>query len=342
MLERCGILSGARSEPAGSRHALWIYFIVAGSLMLRVSVLDFQSGDYNAFLSRWYDYFVEHGRWASFKDDFSNYPPLYLYLLSLSTLAPLPKICAIKLISILSDYIAAAFIFKIVRYRFPNGPCPWVATALMLFLPTVWLNSGLWGQCDAMFTSGLLGTFFYLLIKRPAPAMVAFGLACSLKPQAIFFVPFLIGLYFNKQLSWKSLCIPPLVYTLCGVPAMIAGRPIWKVLLHWALQKNGNRPFLTMGATNSYQWISNNYYEFLELSGVVLAAVAAAFLVLSMQERVRPWARGVWHLRPALLSGPGSPLFSPWHARAVFLRSRSVFVDLCLLRCARLDGSSAR
>ena len=45
----------------------------------------------------------------------SSYPPLYLYLLSVSTLLPLPKLYAIKLWSILSDYVAAWFVWRLAR-----------------------------------------------------------------------------------------------------------------------------------------------------------------------------------------------------------------------------------
>ena len=99
-----------RGLPA-SRRFLWIYVGIAGSLLLRASVLDFESGDYKAFLSNWYDYFVQHGRWTALKDNFTGYPLLYLELLSLSTLLPLPKLYAIKLLSILCDYIGAWFAF---------------------------------------------------------------------------------------------------------------------------------------------------------------------------------------------------------------------------------------
>src|SRR5213592_4968460 len=97
--------AAATSEPqTGERDSfLWFYVTIAGSLLLRVSVLDFESGDYRLFLGKWYDFFVEHGRWrglGEITEAFSSYPSLYLYLVSLSTLLPLPKLYAIKLISI--------------------------------------------------------------------------------------------------------------------------------------------------------------------------------------------------------------------------------------------------
>ncbi len=284
--EACAITESGGDRRDARLSFLWIYVGIVGSLLLRLSVLDYESGDYKAFLSRWYDYFVEHGRLTAFKDDFTRYPLLYLYVVSLSTLLPLPKLYAIKLFSILADYVAAWFIFKIVRHQFPQGPLPWVAALVMLLLPTVWFNSAVWGQCDAMFTAGLLAALYYVIVKKPLAAMVAFGLACALKPQAIYFVPFLAGWFFRERMPWKYVAVPPLVYALCGVPAIIGGKPVWDVLSRWTQHRNAPQlRELSLGATNWYQWVSNSYYEIFLLPGIVLAIVAAVFLILAMQEK---------------------------------------------------------
>jgi Gpi18-like mannosyltransferase len=119
----------------------WFNLALVTSLLVRVSLLGFESADYIFFWSNWYDYSVQHGRWAALKDDFSNYPPLYLYLLSLSTLLPLPKLHAVKAVPIAFDYLAAWFVFRLVRVKHLTGPSPLYAAAGVLFLPTVVLNS---------------------------------------------------------------------------------------------------------------------------------------------------------------------------------------------------------
>jgi Gpi18-like mannosyltransferase len=299
-----------------SRGFLWIYAGLTGSLLLRLSVLDFESGDYRLFLSRWYDHFVEYGRWNALSQDFSSYPPLYLYLLSLSTLLPLPKLYAIKLISILADYVAAWFVFRLVRCRYPTGPLPWAAALSMLFLPTVWFNSAVWGQCDVMVTSMLLATVYYLIVARPLAGTVAYGVACALKPQAIFLAPFLAGWFFRERMSWKWVLVPPLIYTVCGLLAMLAGRPVIEVLFHWGRQSN--LPLLTLGATNWYQWISNEHYGVFYPAGIVLALVATAFLALAMQEGTIT-DRTEWYVTTALLSVLTVPYLLPgMHERYFF------------------------
>jgi Gpi18-like mannosyltransferase len=267
---------------------LWVYVAIVGSLLLRGSVLDFESNDYETFLSRWYDHFIEHGRLAGLKDDFSRYPLLYLYIVSLSTLLPIPKLYAIKLFSIVCDYVAAFYTFKIVRLKYPLGPLPYMAALGLLFLPTVWFNSAVWGQCDVMFAACLLATLLYLIVQRPLAAMVAFGIACALKPQAIFFVPLLAGWSLRYRIWIKYLAVPPLVYAVCGLPAMLAGKPVWEVIFRWAQHKNapGGMKQLTWGATNWYQWIPNDYYNAFFQTGIVLAFIASLFLVLAIVKKL--------------------------------------------------------
>jgi Gpi18-like mannosyltransferase len=298
----------AVSNDGSGISFLWLYAALAGSLLLRLSVLDFESGDYKAFLSHWYDYLVEHGRVAAFKDDFGRYPLPYLYLVSLSTLLPLPKLYAIKLFSILADYVAAWLVFKIVRRRFRRGPEAWLAALGFLFLPTVWFNSAVWGQCDAMYTAALLGSLYCLLVNRPISAVACFGLGCALKPQGVFLAPLLAGWVLQDRSRWKLVAIPPLVYAACGVPAILAGRPFLEVILHWTEYRN--RPLLTMGATNWFQWIPNNHFETFELAGIVLAVISATFVVLAMQRRVS-LERDSGLVSLALLSVMLCPYFLP-------------------------------
>ena len=119
---------------------IWFYVTLAGSAALRLTLLDFESGDYKAFLSNWYNFIVQHGRWHALSMEFASYPPLYLYFLSVSTLLPLPKLYAIKLITLLSDYIACWFVWRLVRKRHPDGTAQWLALTAFLFMPTVVMN----------------------------------------------------------------------------------------------------------------------------------------------------------------------------------------------------------
>lgn len=118
------------------------YAVIAVSVLLallvRFAFVDSVSGDYRAFLSPWYDELAQHGGFAAVGGDFSNYNPPYLYLLAAVTYLPLPKIVAIKLISMVFDVLLARFATLIVRQQLTR-PVVWVsAFVVVLFAPTSW------------------------------------------------------------------------------------------------------------------------------------------------------------------------------------------------------------
>jgi Gpi18-like mannosyltransferase len=322
--------SGGRSS-ASARFSLpattarsgrgWLWAALAASLALRLSLLDFQGFDYQFFLSRWYDFFVDHGRWQGLGQvtvEFADYPPLYLQLLSLATLLPIPKLYAIKLLSVACDYLAAWYVWRLAKAAgATHGPCAW-APVVFLCLPTVVLNSAVWGQCDVMYATGFLASLLYVLQGRPLAALAAFGISCSLKPQAIFWCPFLAALMANGRLSWKWLWVPPSVYALCGLPSVLAGQPVLHVLGHWARVRN--LPGLTLGAPNWYQWMSAQESRLLWGAGVLLALGAAIVFVLWVKAGPREGqSLPHWLVRAALMSVVFPPFLLPgMHDRYFF------------------------
>ena len=319
---------GAPAQPVPIRASgtprLGLWAAVVGSILLRLTLLEFQSGDYRAFLSRWYDYFVQHGVWRGTgapTSDFASYsyPPLYLYLISLSTLLPLPKLYALKLISVFPDYIAAWYGWRIARRDGGFARWGWALPALILFLPTVVLNSALWGQVDMMYTCALVASLYYVLERRPVAALVAFGLACSVKPQAFFWAPFILGLLMSGRLPWKQVWIPAAVYFGCAAPALLAGRPPLDALAHWA-SAAGHPMGLCLGAPNWYQWVFGQTSAMLYGAGLGLAMGAIAAQLWWMRRPPPPAeAESRWLVAMALLAVLLPPFLLPGvHERYFF------------------------
>src|SRR5438270_12219015 len=96
-----------------------LMFLLA--IALRVSLYPIETGDYTFFLSRWYDFIQTHGGFAALKYNFSNYNPPYLYLLALAVYTPIPKLAAIKTISVIFDGILALFTYLILDLRYKRS-----------------------------------------------------------------------------------------------------------------------------------------------------------------------------------------------------------------------------
>ena len=267
--------------------------LVIGILLaavLRYLLRELETLDFQDFTGPWYDFIAENGGFAALRYDFANYTPPYLYLLVIATtlFSSFSKVFAIKLVSILFDFVCAYFVYKIVRLKYPiPSAVPTFAFLALLFAPTVFLNSAFWGQADVIYTTALVATVYFLLVKRPIPAFIAFALAFAFKQQAIFLAPFLLILLLHGVVSWRLFLLVPLVYVLAIIPAWLAGRPLFELLLIYAQQADFYTE-LSMNAANLYQWLPNDQYDILFPAGLVLtAAVAFLFVAAVYKSRAK-------------------------------------------------------
>jgi Gpi18-like mannosyltransferase len=253
------------------------------ALIIRFLCLPNRSSDMKGALMGWYNFIVEHGGFSAFKEGFSDYTPLYVYwiFIASSVLAWLPKIASIKLLSIIFDFICAFFVYKLVRLKYPVGNMPTKAFLIVLFAPTVIYNSSLWGQCDGIYTTFAIACLYYLLVARKNLALICFGLAVSLKLQAMFILPVLLVAWWKKIVTWKQFLWVPIVYVITIIPAWLAGRPLVDLLLIYFGQSQKFKE-LTKNAPNLYQWIPNQFYDVVVPVGLSLTVFAILILVSSM------------------------------------------------------------
>ncbi|MEB3310028.1 MAG: hypothetical protein VKJ02_07315 [Snowella sp.] len=250
------------------------------AVILRISLLPYESTDVRDFISPWYDYIVAHGGFPALKDNFANYTPPYLYLLVfVSTyLASLSKLTAIKLITFPFEGLSAFFVYKLVHLRYPVGNLSLIAAFTLLFSPTLVLNGAYWGQCDVIYATGLLGCLYFVSIGRINWALIALGIAFSFKQQALFISPFLIVLFFRKMIRWQSFLWIPLVYLVMIIPARLAGRPL-KELVSIYFNQATSYQYLTLNAPNLYQWIPNEFYRPVAAIGLIITLILIMLLI---------------------------------------------------------------
>ena len=253
------------------------------ALILRFTLIDFESGDYRIYLSNWYQYILDNGKFWALKDNFYNYNPPYIYLLVVSSylFSWLPKIIAVKIPSIAFDFLGAFLVYKIVQLKYPHGNKSILAFAVVLFTPTVFINSAFWGQCDMIYTSGLLACIYFLCKGKEIPAIICFALSLSFKLQAIFLAPLLLILLLKKIIKWRWILLIPLTYLLTLTPCLLAGRSFKNLMLVYLNQANTYK-HLTKNAPNIYQWIDDKYYSLVVPLGLILTTIITLFLAIKI------------------------------------------------------------
>lgn len=257
--------SDTTAEPALSRpvvadraiaRVIVLVAVMCCAVSVRIVFFPFRSGDYDAYFSQWYRFIQSHGGFAALRYDFANYSVPYLYLLAALTYVPIPALYGIKLISVAFDVVLAIFVHRIVALRRPNTWWPVLTAGIVMFLPTVVMNSSLWGQADSIYTAFGIGGVYFVLRRKPWLACVFFGLAFAFKLQIVFLFPVLILLALRKVVPWRALLLIPGVYLLLDVPALLLGANARELLTIYATQTE-TYDQLTLNAPNVYQFIGD-------------------------------------------------------------------------------------
>jgi Gpi18-like mannosyltransferase len=199
--------------------------ILLASLLSRAVCFDVITSDYTIYYEKWIEILRTQPGLQAFAQPFADYPPLYLYLLKLIGFVPIPGVYVVKAISTVCDLLIALFACAILRRASPEKEslqrtaCQF---SVMLSIPTVLINSSLWGQADSVYAAGIIASAYYIVRGRPLPATIAFAVACCLKLQSIFFLPVLAGFLLARGQLHQLLCVP-LVFVCSIMPGVLAG-----------------------------------------------------------------------------------------------------------------------
>jgi Gpi18-like mannosyltransferase len=286
----------------------FVTLCVALALALRLALFPYETYDYHNFLGRWYDHLRQNG-FQGLSTGFSDYTPPYLYFLWLATHLPVPKLYAIKSIGLLGDFALAFAVLLVVRLKYVRRPVWLAAFAAVLFAPSLFFNSALWGQCDAIYTTFLLAALYCLLRHRPGSALLFFSIAFAFKLQAVFLLPVFGVLWAKGKLPLKYFLLLPAVYVALCLPALLAGRPFDELLTIY-LQQTNTYPRLTSSAANLYQWLPDNAKVF-GRAGLIFAVALIGFLSYACLKSAARWGDHLT-IRLALASALLVPFVLPY------------------------------
>ena len=297
---------------------------VCVAFLLRVAYLGCASGDYNDFLSQWVQYFRDFGGFSGFKFSVSdrniNYNVPYLYFLAFFSYLPINDLFLIKLLSLAFDVVLAYGVMKLTGV-FTESPVRRLAAYLVtLLLPTVILNSAMWGQCDSIYCAFLVLSLYHILSGSPKRSMADAAIALGFKLQAVFLLPVFLVMIFAKKLRWRDVIVFPLTYIVLLLPAVFFGAD-FTTLLTFYFRSTG-----TIGSGLNYN--SPSLFTLIQSSEDdptwAAMGIAAAFLyVLTLWFWSWRWRKNLSNealLGLSILFAIGIPLLLPhMHDRYFYL-----------------------
>ena len=126
--------------------------MVSLAFVLRYCCLTYETLDYQDWLVTWLNALREAGPWKGLGQAIwsCNYNVPYIYFLALIAKSGVRDLLLIKLFSILFDVILAWTVMRLVGLLTQSPVRRLIAFVGVLWLPTVYLNGALWGQCDVI------------------------------------------------------------------------------------------------------------------------------------------------------------------------------------------------
>ena len=264
------------------------FAFTALALVIRASLLDFESGDYLTFLAPWTQFFRDNGGFAALRYSLGNYNPPYMYFLALFSYFDISELYLIKLLSVLFDVLLAWACMKLLGlYTGSRAKLLGVFLAV-LFLPTVVINGAYWAQCDSIYAFFGIYALYLGLRGRGCASMVSLAACLAFKLQAVFIIPVFFILLLAKKLRWRQLLVFPAAYIVFMLPALLAGRPFVEPMTLYFAQAgtvgdamNYNAPSLT----SMFQWSGNTESWSTLLIAAAFALVLASYAVAAVKRR---------------------------------------------------------
>ena len=249
--------------------------MVSLAFVLRYCCLTYQTLDYYDWLRVWLDALRQTGPWRGLGQEIwsCNYNVPYLYFLSLITLSDIPELLLIKVLSIFFDVLLAFFTMRLVGL-FASGPAHRMTAFIgVLWLPTVYLNGALWGQCDVIYASFAVLAVYLALSGHPGWSVAAAAVSVSFKLQGIFLLPLYPALFLTRRMKLRHFFVFPAVYILTILPAVLAGRDFWELLTLYY------RNTSTIGSGLNYN--SSSLYALFDFGALPTEAAASIGIVLA-------------------------------------------------------------
>ncbi|MCQ2454693.1 MAG: hypothetical protein MJ090_00900 [Clostridia bacterium] len=260
------------------KNTLYFIAITVLSLVARLFLFQYESGDMQVFLIPWYRQFLQNGGLKALGSNIGDYNLLYQTIIAFISVFKVSEhtfMIIIKSVSMVFDYVLAVSASFIIKKITNKGTVIFnLAYTAFLLLPTHILNSSFWGQSDAVYVSFLLLTVWYLYENKNITAFVFYGLAFAFKFQSIFVLPFILTYYFyKKSFSLFNFFISAGVVWISGIVAFIFGQDLLAPAKIYFAQ------------TSSYKRMWLNYPSFWVLIGdnydkLCVVAVAVTLSVL--------------------------------------------------------------
>lgn len=240
-------------------------------------------------MKKWFSYIKSHGNIKALKDYPGDYNVPYVTILSLLSYIPIKDLYLIKIVSIVFDFLLAISCSCLVSYLIKENKKEYslLTYSAVLFLPSVILNAGLWGQCDSGYAAFIIFALLALFKEKYIKCFILLGISFSLKLQFIFVLPIFIILYISKnKYSILNFLIIPIVNFILCLPAILMGNSLKKVMLIYFHQTQSYKDSIVLNYPNIYTIVPGKVDIFCKVGILFTLMVCGAMMAFVIFKKV--------------------------------------------------------
>ena len=258
-----------RESEGGAAEMLLLCAVCAAGMLMRVSFIERSSGDYDIYLANWLDKLAAGSFAEGMSRNIGEYNVLYQYILFIITRLPVPALYAVKAASFIGDALLAGAAAKLAGGKARGA----AAFGVVLLLPSIALNGGMFAQCDSLYASCALWGLALALDRKPARSAACFALSLAFKLQAVFLLPIVCVLWADRKLRLSDALVFLGTLVLAALPAMLGGKSPLAIISIYTAQ-TGLYTGLNYGAAG--------FYGLMETAGLDVYAYGNFSMALAM------------------------------------------------------------
>ena len=246
----------ARKHGDGLMLMLGACALCALAMLARVSFIERSSGDYDIYLADWIAKLAAGSFSEGMQANVGEYNVLYQYILFIITRLGVPALYAVKVVSFIGDAFLAG---AAARLAARDGKDSMTAFGVVLLLPTVVLNGGMFAQCDSLYAACALWGLALCLGNKPARAAACFALSLAFKLQSAFILPIVAVFWAHKRLKLRDAFVFLLTLLAVALPALLGGKGLMDILSIYTGQ---------MGLYNGLTYNAASFFGLMETTGL--------------------------------------------------------------------------
>lgn len=212
---------------SAKKKSVFLFIIITlMALTVRYIGRDVLSADMVVSFLPWFKTMKESGGLASLSNNVGDYSLLYQTIVALLTYIDADPVYLYKTVSVIFDFLIAVSIAFFLcecgietAFKGQDKEVFFCITyASVLFLPTVFMNSAFWGQCDSIYTFFLLWSIWFLYKDNFPLSFFMLGWALAFKLQPILLFPLYVYYFFSmKRFSLLNILITACTFWLSGI-----------------------------------------------------------------------------------------------------------------------------